>query len=62
MLVGVYSMWGRPSGTRPQKLSPVVSAEWALLLPGKMLSRMGVATGTQFAAEWAAGASWLTVG
>jgi hypothetical protein len=45
--MGVYSMCGRVSGTRPHGLSPVVSAEWALFTPAKMLSRMGEAAGTQ---------------
>ena len=31
---------------RPHELSPVVSAEWALLTPEKMLSRMGDAAAT----------------
>ncbi len=32
--VGAYSMCGRRSGIRPQELSPVMSAECALLTPG----------------------------
>ena len=43
--VGEYSMGGSLSGIKPQKLSPVVSAEWALLVSGKMLSRIGDAAG-----------------
>ena len=37
------------SGTRPQLLSPVVSAEWALFAEALIASRMGEATATQFA-------------
>src|SRR5579871_1401427 len=47
-LVSEYSMCGSSSGMRPQGLSPVVSAEWARLVLGKGLSRMGEAAGTQF--------------
>src|ERR1700758_5114984 len=43
---GEYSIGGSASGIKPHGLSPVVSAECALLT-GKMLSRMGVPTGTQ---------------
>src|SRR5437868_6736889 len=50
-LVAENSMGGSPSGTSPQKLSPVVSAECALFVPGKMLSRMGSPGFTQPAPE-----------
>src|SRR5215472_13514778 len=53
-LICEYSIGGSRSGTSPQKLSPVVSAEWALLTPAKMLSRMGVPAGTQLLPETSA--------